>query len=214
MPPYDAVLVPGGGVRDRGELPPWVEARLDKAFEYAQGSHIIALTAGTTHKAPPLDDAGHPILESVAGARYLARRGYPPHLLLVETASYDTIGNAYFSRAIHTDPAGFRNLLVITSEFHMPRTEAVFRWIFHLPPVVRPYALTFLSVPDTGMPDDVRARRRAKEQAGLEMLPHLIARHDSLASLHRWLFSKHSAYSPAASNRPASTSDPLLRSSY
>ena len=35
----------------------------------------------------------------------------------------DTIGNAYFLRATHTDPAGWRNLVVITNEFHMPRTR-------------------------------------------------------------------------------------------
>ena len=66
--PFDAVIVPGGGVWDGGKLPPWVENRFDKALDIANGAFIISLSAGTPHKPPPLDSAGRPIFESAAGA--------------------------------------------------------------------------------------------------------------------------------------------------
>lgn len=194
---FDAVLVPGGGVREGGELPAWVKARLDKAREVAGGSYIITLTAGTTHKAPPLDRDGMPLLESVCGAQYLVQSGYPAQFVLTETASYDTIGNAYFARTIHTDPAGWRKLLIVNSEFHMPRTEIVFRWMFGLAPVQGAYELTFLPVADAGMDSNVLAARRKKEEEAMERLRNLTGRYRTLAAVHKWLFSEHSAYSVA-----------------
>jgi hypothetical protein len=67
--PYDAILIPGGGVREGGLLPSWVRCRLDRALELHRGEFVIALSAGTPHRPPPLDDNGFPIFESVAAAR-------------------------------------------------------------------------------------------------------------------------------------------------
>ncbi len=106
MADFDAVIVPGGGLRPNGELPPWFTNRLDAALELAHGAPILTLSAGTTHKPPPLDRNGRPMLEAFVAAQYLLDRGYPHDRLLVEAASYDTIGNAYFARTVHTDPAG------------------------------------------------------------------------------------------------------------
>lgn len=192
--PFDAVIVPGGGLWEGGRLPPWVVSRLDKALEIAQGARIITLSAGTPHKPPPLDGAGNPILESAAEAAYLRDRGYPPELLLIENASYDTIGNAYFARVMHVDPAGFRSLCIITSQFHLPRTEVVFRWIFGLIPTARSYDLTFIAVPDVGMTSEVLQARRQKEEQSLRSVAALRGWHTTLASFHQWLFTKHAAY--------------------
>jgi uncharacterized SAM-binding protein YcdF (DUF218 family) len=106
--PYDAILIPGGGVREGGLLPSWVRRRLDRALELHRGEFVIALNAGTPHRPPPLDGNGFPIFESVAAARYLISAGILQELILTETHSYDTIGNAYFSRVIHADPQRLR----------------------------------------------------------------------------------------------------------
>ncbi len=209
---YDAVIVPGGGVGPSGKLPPWVENRLDKALELANGAPIITLSAGTPHKPPPYDERGRPILEAVAEAEYLREQGYPSDLLFTETASYDTIGNAYFVRVIHTDPAGFRKLMVVTSEFHMPRTEALFRWIFQLTPVDASYQLNFQSVPDFGMERDILEARRQKETRSLASIPKLAEQHRTLASFHCWLFTRHAAY--AIEKPPEQSGNELLLKSY
>jgi DUF218 domain len=209
---WEAVIVPGGGVRADGKLPPWVENRFGRALEIAAGAPIIALSAGTVHRPPPLDAAGRPIFESVAGAAYLRQSGYAPDRILIEAASWDTIGNAYFCRTVHTDPAGFRRLAVVTSAFHMPRTREIFRWVFALPPADAAYHLTFIEVPNVGMPDDVLAARYAKELASRASLPDLMARVRTLRDLHRWLFTEHGAYAAGSGAAPAV--DPALAESY
>ena len=212
MSNFDAILVPGGGVYADGQLPQWSINRLDRALELADGAAIITLSAGTTHKAPPLDSSGRPIIESVAAAGYLLHRGYPNELILAETASYDTIGNAYFSRVMHTDPAGFRRLLVITSAFHLPRTEAIFRWVFGATPIDTTYELSFEAVPDAGLAQDALEARYAKERASLASLLARIPALPTLASIHHWLFTEHAAYAIGMQPETAGSSPALLRS--
>jgi hypothetical protein len=171
-----------------------------------RGEHIVALSAGTTHKPPPLDGDGFPVFESTAAAGYLIRRGIQPSLILCETASYDTIGNAYFARVIHTEPMGARKLAIITSDFHMPRTRAIFQWVFGLKPVKSPgfpnaggdYVLFFEEVTDEGIDADMMAARKERESAALENVLHLQETIRTLEDFHRWFFRRHAAYSVSA----------------
>ena len=190
--PYDAILIPGGGVRDKGELPPWVKSRLDHAIKIRSTEYIIVLSAGTVYKAPPLDENAFPIFESIAAAKYLVNYGVNPATILCETSSYDTIGNAYFSRVIHVEPRGFRKLHIITSAFHMPRTKAVFEWLYGLDD--QGYQLTFDPVPDVGIATDDLQARIDKEAAGLkQFLKNSVPIH-TLQACHQWLFTEHAAY--------------------
>lgn len=190
---YDAILIPGGGVLNKGKLPPWVKRRCDLAINIYQGEYIITLSAGTTHKPPVLDANGFVIFESVAGANYLLKRGIPPENILRETSSYDTIGNAYFARFTHTEILGLKKLLIITSEFHLARVKSVFDWIFNLDNSFE-YKLDFLSVPDTGINEDILQSRREKEKESLANFLYLKAEITNIKDLHKWLFSKHKAY--------------------
>jgi hypothetical protein len=143
---------------------------------------------------------------SIAAARALLARGVPAERIWAETAPLDTVGNAYFARTIHTDPAGLRRRLVVNSEFHTPRTRMVFDWVFGLPRAEPPYALDYHTVPDRGLTGERLEARRAKEAARMEDLRRTIPRIASLAALNRWLFTEHRAY--AAGADPASDAPP------
>ena len=195
----DAILVLGGGVRDGGELPEWALRRLDRARQLHSGEFLILLSAGTTHRPPPLDSHGFPIYESVAGARYLAATGVPQDLILTETHSYDTIGNAFFARVIHTDPMGLRDLLVVTSEFHMARSKAIFDWMFALQPNPG-YRLSYESVSDDGLDPAAHQVRTEKEARSLQGFRESWLSITSLAEAHHRMFTRHGAYS---ATRPA-----------
>ncbi|MEI7990327.1 MAG: YdcF family protein [Chloroflexota bacterium] len=194
---YDAIIIPGGGLTNKGNVPPWVIARLDCALNLYRGETIITLSAGTVHKANPLDDNGFQIFESVALARYLIQRGISEHKVLTETCSYDTIGNAYFCRVIHVDPARFHRLLVINSEFHMVRTEAIFRFVFTLDIPPNGYELDFESVPNIGIDDHSLAERVTREAQSLENWHEIEKNIQSMQSFHTWLFNEHGAYAMA-----------------
>lgn len=192
MSSWDAVLVLGGGVRDDGSLSPWVTERFDRALKVAEGAPIVCLSAGTVHRPHPLNSSGYPIFESVAGAAHLLSRGVAPERIQVEAASYDTVGNAYFAKLLHADPAGWRRLIIITSDFHMPRSRAIFDWVFGMGPGA--YELRYEASPDTGMPADLLERRRAKEAASLLALEPLMRRIRDFSRLHQWIHSEHRAY--------------------
>ena len=201
-PSFDAILIPGGGLTADGQVPPWVQARLDRAIQRHRGEPILVLSAGTTHKPPPLDKDGFPIFETRAAAAYLQGKGIHPDLLFTETSSYDTIGNAYFAHVVHTGPRGWRRLLVITSDFHAARTQAVFEWIFMLDAPAKEYHLAFETVPNIGLSQQALAAREEKESRSLmilqtEIIPHI----QSLAELHHWLYTEHGAYAAGAAPR-------------
>lgn len=201
---FDVILVPGGGVRPGGTVPPWTRARLDHALRLRKDEPVIALSAGTVHRPPPLDENGFPIFESMAAARYLIEQGMDPNRVLIETCSYDTIGNAYFSRVIHIEPGNYQRLLVITSEFHMPRTESVFRWVFGLDTGNQHYQLHFESVPDEGISRDALCSRYEKEKNSLNQFMETREKIHTLNQLHQWLFMNHDAYSLSRSPEKAS----------
>jgi hypothetical protein len=196
------VLIPGGGVRDGGVLPPWVIARMDRAIEVGGTSYLVPLNAGTPHRPPPLED-GFPITEARAGARYLLQQGVDSARLLIEECSLDSIGNAYFSLVVHAIPHGFRRILVITSEFHMPRIEAIFRWVYSLPGPGEPCTVDVEEVPNVGIDEQSLQAREAKECAGLKDFLLLQNRIDSLRTLHHWLFTEHAASASPPRPRPA-----------
>ncbi len=196
-PTYDAILIPGGGIDRNYELPLWVKRRLDRTLEIHQNEYIITLSAGTVHKPPPLDKHGYPIFESTAAADYLIKKGINPQQVLCETCSYDTIGNAYFSKVIHVEPGTFNKLLVITSNFHMPRTKAIFQWVYGLnsPYMGKSFDLNFEEVPDEGIAEDILSARIEREKTSLQNVLRLQKEIRTFQDFHKWLFTEHGAYS-------------------
>jgi DUF218 domain len=199
MTRYDAVLIPGGGLTADGRPHPSVQRRLDAALAVAGMPLLISLSGMTPHAPPPLDWLGFPILESQAGTTYLLERKVERTRLLNESCSRDTIGNAYFARVIHTDPRRLRRLLVITSEFHMPRTREIFETVFSLRGAgqgwfSRKYRLDFQATPNDGYRADELTARIARENESLARWRETCLRFRSLTDLHAWLHGEHAAY--------------------
>jgi hypothetical protein len=192
MPEFDAILIPGGGLTPAGALTPFVRARLDRALAYS-ADFYVPLSAGTPHLPPPHDARGYPVFEAIPAAQYLHQRGVPKSQILVEISSYDTIGNAFFARTVHTDPRGLRRLLIVNSEFHMPRTEAIFRWVFGATPNCG-YDLAFESTENIGLSPDALDARAERERASLAVVRSLASSIVTLSGIHRWIFAEHGAY--------------------
>lgn len=195
MQKFDCILIPGGGLLNDGTLPPWTIARLNCALSLKDAClWFLLLSGGTVHKPPPLNSKGFPLFESHEMAKHLVTSGINPDRILTEISSYDTIGNAYFARGLFTDPLKLKKLLVITSEFHMPRTKAIFEWVFQLPPLFFKYHLNFESAPNEGLSSQVLAARMEREENSLINLKSTILKINTLDKFISWLYSEHTAY--------------------
>ena len=172
-------------------------------MEILQEEYLITLSAGTTHKPPPLGDCDFPIFESIAAADYLIKQGINPEKILPETSSYDTIGNAYFSRAIHVQPRQWKRLLVITSDFHFTRTKSIFQWVYGLGNDSKDYQLDFEAVTDAGIDSEILKARQVKERESLEKLSVIQSQINDLQTFHKWLFEEHAAYAVSLKPKPA-----------
>ena len=129
----------------------------------------------------------------------------PAAAVFKEVSSADTIGNAYFSLAVHCLPRGWDDLHVVTSEFHMPRSRRIFEWLCGLAGASfgRRYALTFHAVPDEGaMPPEVLAARAAREAQSLRNLEETIEKIPDFAAACHWLHTEHKV-GGRAHRRPA-----------
>ena len=206
---YDAVVVVAGGIEDDGTLPEWVLSRLDfAAAEYARHAaarpdavpptYVVLSGSATPHKPPPTARGGFTYHESTAMAEYLMERwDVPASALLKDTASMDTIGNAYFSLLLHAAPRGWRAVRVITSAFHMGRTRAAFEWVFGLyggADGTAKIELAFHATPDYGLSAEVVAARAEREAASEAALRANQARVATLPAFAEWLYTTHMCY--------------------
>ena len=200
---WDAILVLGGGTPPgpREQLP-FVRNRCeaaDSVYRAAAGAKpkILCLSAGTAHVPQLVDARGSVVFESTASAATLVDLGVAADDVYVETTSFDTIGNAFFARTDHCSLAGWRRLLVITSEFHAARTRAIFDWVFDAAPD-EGYSLSYLATPDAALsPGAVAARRSREAASAANVRDHLAPKHPTLRSVREFLVARHDLYSAA-----------------
>jgi uncharacterized SAM-binding protein YcdF (DUF218 family) len=50
--------------------------------------------------------------------------------ILTEPNSRDTVGDAYFTKVNVIEPLGFTEILVVTSDYHIPRTKEIFDFVY------------------------------------------------------------------------------------
>lgn len=238
--PVDAILVLAGGQLPGGGVPVWVERRLDKALQLQKLSGheccIVCLGNGTPHRPPLLTSEGFVIHESTSCAEYLISEGAPVRVLIKECSSYDTIGNGFFALTQHAIPQRWKKMAIVTSAFHMPRSQAIFEWVFGLqgagtslqdgneptngslvPPAgsrSQGFILQYHSVSDDGIDRSIIEARIAKERRALESLKIVSAGINTLSDFHVWFHSQHSCYNVRDQGLfgKQTLNDPALRS--
>jgi uncharacterized SAM-binding protein YcdF (DUF218 family) len=156
---YECAIILGGGIREDGSLPPWVIKRLQRAKElYDQDAvhHLILCGKGRGEPA---------ISEARLMKHYLREKGVAPEHLKFEERSIDTWQNAYFARTMVIDTHHWERILVITSDFHLARTEAIFSFVFG-----SSYDLYFEGVSDEDIDPAMLAKRKQFEAELLEYI--------------------------------------------
>jgi len=200
----DAVVVLGGGLWESKVIPPWAVRRLDGAARLVSACNgavpVLICGGGSPHGQPVLHPTtGQVIHEGTAYAEYLMDVwGVRPEEILKESSSYDTVGNGYFSAMIHAVPAGWRDIAVVTSDFHMPRSRAIFEKVYGLvnASLGVDVGLRFFAVRDDGILDDsVLAARAGKEASSLETWIRNTRGIETLPGFHSWMYDTHICYS-------------------
>jgi len=221
------VVVLAGGVDAQGRPHETVLRRLRaaarlhrQASKRGRALSILCNGGGTTHKPKWVDAQGYAVPEAALMARQLVELGVPYEHIYLEGYSDDTLGNAFFARTMHADARlDWTQLVIITSEFQMARTRAIYDWIFSLAPLPtgKPrYALSYLSVGDAGsLPAPALEARRRKEAASLAAFERgSLVRLSSLQAVHAWLFTAHAAYAPAGVLAKKAMNDSATAASY
>jgi hypothetical protein len=200
------IMVLGGGVPESVNDPPlYVKERCKVAADIFHSfsstpPNILALSAGTAHLPQLLSHDGLPIWESTASAAYLMNTlGIDKDHVFVETSSYDTISNAFFARTLFTDIMGWKNVIVITSEFHMDRTRAIFDWIFGVQDersnYDSSYKLYYVATPDLGLSDEALDSRRKHEAKGAaNVTENLRPKYTTIQKVWKFLNYNHDFY--------------------
>ena len=184
---YNAIIVLGGSFIDENTLPEWVEKRLDNAIERDDiCDHFILLSRGSPHKPPVLCNDGHAIDECQIMANYMIERNVNPQKILLDSWSMDTIGNAYSALMMHCVPRNLRRLLIITSDFHMPRSRSIFEKAFSLFPI-KIFDLDFLETPSLLKISD-------REKKSFENWKIKKEKIKTLEEFHEFVFEKHEIY--------------------
>ena len=112
----DAIVVLGAQVRADGTLSVQLQWRLDKALEIYRSHPQMIVVCG----AKGTDE---PVTEAEAMRTYLVANGVPEDQVLMDDTSFNTRQN--LANAKKLLPDGTKNVLIVTSDYHLPRALAL-----------------------------------------------------------------------------------------
>lgn len=146
------IIVLGGGIDLKGNLPSLVYQRLDKAIEIYQSNkknnNIKLVVTGKYSFLYHQLKKFPPTTEAEKMAQYLLKKQIPKNKILLEKKSKDTIGNAYYLKKDVFIPHQETRAIIITSNFHRERVKYIFDKIFE-----PKYHLQFVGVEEKLSPD-------------------------------------------------------------
>ena len=119
--PYDAVIVLGGDVTNDGSITQFGRTRMDKALDLYHERKVVKIIVGGGAVNPRVAKS-----EARTMYEYALRNGVPESDIITEERASSTVGNAYYVKTSILEPNGWRNNIVITSDFHMTRAKQVF----------------------------------------------------------------------------------------
>lgn len=141
----NAAIVLGGGltkIRQNGQIyyrpANQVRNRLDQAIQLYKDNKVdYIVTTGNYSKRVGLDSSVKgPKTEAQVSQKYLLDKlaDYKSKKelskwLLFEDKSFDTLGNAWYAKKICLEPNQITKCTIITSDYHMERSELIFKWV-------------------------------------------------------------------------------------
>ncbi len=127
MKKKDVIIILSGGILENASLSDFSVKRAEKGYElFMKGVSNRILISG---RWSFLYEYEPKMTEAKAIKEHLLSLGVNKENILLEEQSVDTIGNAYFCKQILAKKR-WKDILVITSDFHVKRTQYVFSKVF------------------------------------------------------------------------------------
>lgn len=206
---FDIIFVLAGGLNKENRNHQWVVRRLNLAARLwkfskkttGKSRQILCLGGGTYHKPSPRNHQGFVMHESTVCAQYLISIGIPHNHIMREWSSYDTIANGWFALTNYAMPFNYHRIIIITSDFHMARTRAIFTWLWRIAGRDPETELWFVPVSSDGLDPQIIAARNLRETRSLTRLQETIDQINDLPSFAYWFYHDHQAYNCEVSRR-------------
>ena len=122
---YDCIIVLANEMDTYGNLNHDSLSRLNqsvKSYFLNPSSHLI--TCGWNYRKDTSLCIGNVMRD------YAINLGIPSDKIITELNSRDTVGDAFFTKQNALIARGWKNLLVVTSDYHVKRTSIVFKFIY------------------------------------------------------------------------------------
>ena len=150
---YDAIVVLGGAVdtmTSSGE-----QLMLNEAAERLTGA-VMLYKAGIAPRILWTGGSGYAnqtVKEAPLAGRLLETMGVPKEAILLESESRNTFENAVYTKKL-MEEAGIKRIVLVTSSWHMRRSEAIFRKAgMEFTPYAVDTLATYYGVPGDYLPD-------------------------------------------------------------
>ena len=120
------IIVLGNLIDESGQLNQESCFRLDLAIdEFHKKKYAFVVTSGWDYR----DDSNIAIADAMKS--YIVNNSHISHeLVLTETNSRDTVGDAIFTKINIIKKKSLNNLLIVTSDYHVSRTHKIFSYIY------------------------------------------------------------------------------------
>ncbi len=188
----DAIIILAGGINNDGSLPELTKKRVEKGVDlYKEKIASKIILSGNYGFWLDYAKTIPPRSEAEAMKEYAESLGVSTPDIIMERSSKDTIGNAYFTKVDILEKNNWKNIVVVTSLFHLPRTKLIFDT------VLGPEYLIDYVPADDRLGEEERTARSAGEQKTTELLKKtlLIMSPGDTAAVGELLFKKHPGYS-------------------
>ena len=116
----------GGGITKKGKIPADALTRAKVALKLLQKNETqkLVLSGGFTSKQFPK------LSEARLFIRYFTKKGISRRKLILEEESKDTLGNAIYCKKLFVKQKLPKQIVLITSNYHLKRSLTVFQHIF------------------------------------------------------------------------------------
>lgn len=111
----------------RGLVGSETKKRIDKALELdldLPNKNMIYVTSGWAYR----EDVEISLANSMKN--YILHKGISEERILTVEESKDTVGDAIFSRIKFAIPLKWKNIVVVTSDYHTKRAKEIFKFIY------------------------------------------------------------------------------------